>query len=328
MNESEIYNIFITKYQFIRVIIYCMIKIKSKNDESLKDLFEKVDKIFNNSFSYLTTLDYYDFIISPFIPLLKKTDPKSQEYREMESFINHLIPQIPYIYNINFEEEKSLYYNIECVKYFLNKESKIKDLSFKKILIELINIFAKKVNDLKKELNITNPLDISILFNDKLQLLTLQLNEFYPNLVKFTNKLISIAIKYNMKDSNVELKESMISEFKYYPHIDQILITNSMKMIKMFEADEIKQKGINDAIEILVKSLSIPEMNDVIITNKRKDEEVIEPLVKNYYKNVINTPRYNFNILKYIKFKHQNQIVSLIIKNNKNLENTAKYFMI
>ena len=326
MNESEIYHNFITRYQFIRVIIYCMIKIKSKNDESLKDLFEKVDKIFNNSFSYLTTLDYYDFIISPFIPLLKNTDPISQEYREMESFINNLMPQIPYIYNVNFEEEKSLYYNLECVKYLLKKESKIKELSLKKILIQLIDIFAKKVNDLKQELKITNPIDISILFNDKLQLLTLQLNEFYPNLVKFTDKLISIAIKYNMKDSNVEIRESMISEFKAYSHIDQILITNSMKMRKMFEIDEIKQKGINDAIELLIKSLSIPEMNDVIITNKRKDEEVILPLVKNYYIKCINTPRYNFNHLKYIKFKHQNQIISLIIKNNKNLENTAKVY--
>ena len=129
-----------------------------------------------------------------------------------------------------------------------------------------------------------------------------------------------------MKDSNVEIRESMISEFKAYSHIDQILITNSMKMRKMFEIDEIKQKGINDAIELLIKSLSIPEMNDVIITNKRKDEEVILPLVKNYYIKCINTPRYNFNHLKYIKFKHQNQIISLIIKNNKNLENTAKSY--
>jgi hypothetical protein len=129
-----------------------------------------------------------------------------------------------------------------------------------------------------------------------------------------------------MKDSNVEIRESMISEFKGYDHIDQILITNSMKMRKMFEIDEIKQKGINDAIELLIKSLSIPEMNDVIITNKRKDEEVILPLVKNYYIKCINTPRYNFNHLKYIKFKHQNQIISLIIKNNKNLENSSLSF--
>ena len=326
LDEKEIYKIFISKYQFQRIILHCMAKIHSQKDESLKDLFKKVDKIFNNSFAYLTNIDYYDFILSCFIPLLKYSDKTSQEHREMESFLNHLMPEIPYIYNINFEEEKSLYYNIECVKYFLNKESRIKELSFKKILIELINIFVKKVNDIKNELNIQHPLEISTIFHDKLQLLKLQLNEFYPNLIEFTNKLISIATKYNVNKENPELKESMISEFKYYPHIDQVLIINSMKMIKMFESDENKQKGINDIIEILIKSLSIQEMNDAIKYNKRNENEIIEPIVKNYYNKLINTPKYDFNILKYLKFKHQNQIVSLVIKNNRNLENTALFF--
>ena len=326
LDEKEIYKILISKYQFQRIILYYMAKIHSKKDENFKDLFEKVEKIFNKSFAYLTNLDYYDFILSCFIPLLKYSDKTSQEHREMESFLNKLMPQIPYIYNINFEEEKSLYYNIECVKYFLNKESRIKDLSFKKILIELINIFAKKVNDIKNELNIEHPLEIRTIFHDKLQLLTLQLNEFYPHLIEFTNKLISIAIKYNVNNENPQLKESMISEFKYYPHIDQILITNSMKMIKMFEADEVKQKGINDVIEILVKSLSIQEMNEAIKYNKIKEDEIIKPIVKDYYKKLINTPRYDFNILKCLKFKDQNQIVSLIIKNNRNLENTALFY--
>ena len=84
----------------------------------------------------MTVLDYYDFILNCFIPLFKSSVKTSQEHREMESFLNRLVPQIPYIYNTNFEEEKSLYYNIECVKYFLNKESRIKTLPFKKILIE------------------------------------------------------------------------------------------------------------------------------------------------------------------------------------------------
>ena len=325
-DENQIYLFFVTKYQFLRVIAYTLIKVKSINDESLKDLFEKVDKIFKESFSHLTTLDYYDFIVSNFIPLLKKVDPNSQEKREMESYLYYLFTYIPYILNTNFEEEKSLYYNIECVKYLLNKENRIKDLSFKKILIDLINLFATRVLKLKKELNITNPMDVQILFNDKLQLLQLQLNEFYPNLVSFTDKLISIAIKYNMENNNPEIRDTMISEFKGYDHIDQILITNSMKMKEMFETDEIKQKGIEIAIELLIKSLSIPEMNDAIIYKKRDEKEIIEPLVKNYYNKLLNTPRYNFENLKYIKFKHQNQIVSLVIKNNKNLENTAKSY--
>ena len=97
----------------------------------------------------------------------------SQEKREMESYLYYLFTYIPYILNTNFEEEKSLYYNIECVKYLLNKENRIKDLSFKKILIDLINLFATRVLKLKKELNITNPMDVQILFNDKLKLLQL-----------------------------------------------------------------------------------------------------------------------------------------------------------
>ena len=324
-NESEIYNFFINKYQFIRVIAYSLIKVKSKSDESLKDLFNKVDTIFKESFAHLTTLDYYDFIVSSFIPLLKKVNPTSQEKREMESYLYYLFTYIPYILNTNFEEEKSLYYNIECVKYLLNKENRIKDLSFKKILIDLIDLFAKRVKNLKKELNLTNPMDIQIKFNDKLQLLLLQLNEFYPNLVSFTDKLIKTAIKYNMEE-NIEIRDTIISEFKGYEHIDQILITNSMKMKEMFETDEIKQRGIEVAIELLVKSLSIPEMNDAIINKKRNEKEIIEPLVQNYYNKMLNTPRYNFDNLKYIKFKHQNQIISLVIKNNKNLENTAKSY--
>ena len=326
LDENDIYNTFISKYQFERIILYCMVKIKNTKNERLKELYQKVDKIFNNSFAYLTILDYYDFILNCFIPLLKISNKTSQEHREMESFLNHLIPQIPYIYNTNFEEEKSLYYNIECVKYFLNKESRIKTLSFKKLLIELINIFVNKVSYLKEKLNIKELSEITKIFKDKLELLTLQLNEFYPHLVAFTNKLISIAIKYNINEGNSEIKDSMISEFKSYDHIDQKLITNSMNMFKLFETENEKQKGIEDVIELLIKSYSIPEMNYAIKHNKRKEGEIIKPEVKNLYTKIINTPRYDFNNLKYLKFKDQNQIVSLVIKNNKNLENTGLFY--
>ena len=37
-----------------------MVKIKNTKNERLRELYQKVDKIFNNSFAYLTTLDYYD----------------------------------------------------------------------------------------------------------------------------------------------------------------------------------------------------------------------------------------------------------------------------
>ena len=69
---------------------------------------------------------------------------------------------------------------------------------------------------MKEKLNIKELSEITKIFKDKLELLTLQLNEFYPHLVAFTNKLISIAIKYNINEGNSEIKDSMISEFKSY----------------------------------------------------------------------------------------------------------------
>ena len=67
-------------------------------------------------------------------------------------------------------------------------------------------------------------------------------------------------------------------------------------------------------------------MNYTIKHNKRKEEEIIQPIVKNLYTKIINKPRYDFNNLKYLKFKDQNQIVSLVIKHNKNLENTGLFY--
>lgn len=81
LDENELYNVFISKYQFERIILYCMTKIKYSKNENLKELFNKVEKIFNNSFAYLTVLDYYDFILNCFIPLLKTVSrlPKNIE---------------------------------------------------------------------------------------------------------------------------------------------------------------------------------------------------------------------------------------------------------
>ena len=76
-------------------------------------------------------------ILGCFIPLIKNSDKTSLEHREMESYLNHLIKNIPQIYNINFEEEKNLYYSIECIKYFLNKQNNINTIQFKKIFIQI-----------------------------------------------------------------------------------------------------------------------------------------------------------------------------------------------
>ena len=326
-DEKSLYNFILGQYHYKRVIFYDILKLKvlgeSKDKNEISSLFETYENIFNKNFAYLTELDYYDFILSCFIPLIKESDKTSLEHREMESYLNHLVLKIPKIYNINFEEEKNLYYNIECVKYFLNKKNNINTQQFKKIFIQIIQLFTKKVLDIKDELKITSHSDLLKLFKDKYELINLQYKEFYPHLVEFTEKMIKIAIKYDLDGSNKEIENSLISQFKSYEKYDQIIITNSMKMIELFESDKIKQKGINDTIVALVKAMSIPEMAYEIREHEERDREIIPTIVDEYYKNIIKQSRFDFNNLKYLTFKTQVQIVNLIIRNNKNLQNTA-----
>ena len=327
-DESQLYNFIIKQYHYKRVIIYDILKAKfianGPDTSEIENLYNLYDKIFFKSFSYLTDLDYYDFILSCFIPLIKESDKTSIEHREMESYLNHLIPKIPKIYNINFEEEKNVYYNIECVKYFLNKQNNIKTVQFKKIFIQIIQIFTQKVKDLKKELNLQTNNEILKMFKTKYELIQLQYNEFYPKLVEFTEKMVQIAIKYDLSQgTNKEIENSLISQFKSNEKLDQILITNSMMMIEMFESDSVKQKGINDTIMALVKAMSIPEMALEIREHEERDKEIIPQLVLDYYNDILKLPRFDFNKLKYLPFKAQVQICNLIIRNNRNLQNTA-----
>ena len=327
-DESQLYNFILKQYHYKRVIIYDILKAKvlgnSPDKAEIENLYNLYDKIFFKSFAYLTELDYYDFILSCFIPLIKESNKTSLEHREMESYLNHLIPKIPQIYNINFEEEKNVYYNIECVKYFLNKQNNIKTVQFKKIFIQIIQIFSQKVKELKKELNLQTNNEILKMFKTKYELIQLQYNEFYPKLVEFTEKMVQIAIKYDLGDgSNKEIENSLISQFKSNEKLDQILITNSMMMIQMFESDKVKQKGINDTIMALVKAMSIPEMALEIREHAERDKEIIPRLVLDYYNNILKLPRFDFNKLKYLTFKAQVQICNLIIRNNRNLQNTA-----
>ena len=328
MDENHLYNYILKQYHFKRVIIYDILKAKiisnSEDKSEIENLYNLYEKIFSKSFAYLTELDYYDFIISHFIPLIKDSDKTSLEHREMESYLNHLLKKIPKIYNINFEEEKNLYYNIECIKYFLNKENNIKTVQFKKIFIQIMQIFTEKVNNLKKELNIMNDTELIKLFNKKFELIKLQYNEFYPNLVEFTIKIIQMAIKYDLDEkSNKDIENSLINQFKSNEKLDQILILNSMSMFQIFETNKIKQKGIKDTIIALVKAMSIQEMAAEIRESDKKDEQIISPLVMEYYNEILKIPRFDFNNLKYLTFKDQVQIVNLIIRNNRNLQNTA-----
>lgn len=328
LNEKDLYNFILKQYHYKRVIIYDILKAKylgnSKDKSEIENVYNLYDKIFDKSFAYLTDLDYYDFILSSFIPLIKDSDKTSLQHREMESYLNHLMTNIPKIYNINFEEEKNLYYNIESIKYFLNKQNNIKTNQFKKIFIQIIKIFTQKVKDLKKELNIQTHNELLNKFRKKFELIKLQYDEFYPKLVEFTDKMVQIAIKYDLGNGkNKEIENSLISQFKSNEKLDQILITNSMMMIEIFESDTIKQKGINDTILALVKAMSIPEMALEIREHKERDKEIIPQLVLDYYNNILKSPRFDFNKLKNLTFKSQVQICNLIIRNNRNLQNTA-----
>ena len=133
-----------------------------------------------------------------------------------------------------------------------------------------------------------------------------------------------MAIKFDLDDeSNKEIENSLISQFKSNEKLDQILILNSMMMFQIFEKEKIKQKGINDTIMALVKAMSIPEMAEEIREHEEKDKNIISPLVLQYYNDLLKIPRFDFNNLKHLSFKVQVQIVNLIIRNNKNLQNTA-----
>ena len=328
LNENQLYNCILKQYHFKRVILYDILKAKmisnSDDKKDFENLYNLYSKIFSKSFEYLTELDYYDFILSCFIPLIMESDKTSLEHREMESYLNHLIKKIPQIYNINFEEEKNLYYNIECIKYFLNKANNIKTIQFKKIFIQIIQIFTEKVKTLREELNVKSDSELSKLFGTKFELIKLQYNEFYPKLVEFTIKIIQMAIKYDLDDeANKEIENSLISQFKSNDKLDQILILNSMMMFQIFETDKIKQKGINDTIIALVKAMSMKEMAEEIREHEERDKDIISPLVLQYYKDLLKLPRFDFNNLKHLSFKDQVQIINLIIRNNKNLKNTA-----
>ena len=314
LDESQLYKFILKQYHFKRVILYDILKAKilsnSPDKAEIENLYNLYSKIFSKSFSYLTELDYYDYILSCFIPLIMESDKTSLEHREMESYLYNLMKKIPKIYNINFEEEKNLYYNIECIKYFLNKKNNIKTIQFKKTFIQIIQIFSEKVKYLRNELNIKNDNELSKLFGRKFELIKLQYNEFYPKLVEFTIKIIQMAIKYDLEEeSNKEIEHSLISQFKSNEKLDQILILNSMMMFQIFESDPIKQKGINDTIVALVKAMSIPEMAEEIREHEEKDKDIILPLVLEYYNDLLKLPRFDFNNLKYLCFKSQVQLL-------------------
>ena len=90
----------------------------------------------------------------------------------MESFLNKIFLQIPKIINTNFEEEENLYFNIECIKYLLSKENKIKTIFFKKIFINIINNLKKKIKNIQNQFNFNNK-EIKMKFNQKFNIINI-----------------------------------------------------------------------------------------------------------------------------------------------------------
>ena len=72
LDEKSLYNFILKQYHFKRVILYDILKAKiisnSPDKSELENLYNLYSKIFTNNFSYLTILDYYDYILSCFIP--------------------------------------------------------------------------------------------------------------------------------------------------------------------------------------------------------------------------------------------------------------------
>ena len=78
MDESQLYKFILKQYHFKRVILYDILKAKilsnSPDKAEIENLYNLYSKIFSKSFSYLTELDYYDYILSCFIPLIMESE--------------------------------------------------------------------------------------------------------------------------------------------------------------------------------------------------------------------------------------------------------------
>lgn len=318
MNENELYNFLITKQQFERIILYQIVKIKyiiSENRATFQKLHEYITNIYDKHFSLLTQYDFYNYVLSCFIPLIKASNKTSNEHREMESFLNKFMSEIPKIININFYEEKTLYYNIECVKYFLNKKNKV--LESKQILIDIIKMICKNINYLLKNLKV--PIKH---LKCQFELVYLILNEFYKDIVLFIEKILSIFDKREIEDSQ-NILSSLIMQYKSYSKIDQNLITTTLKLYEFFENNREKKNKIDNLGNILLQSLSVPELAFEIQKLSSSSDNLISTFSNSYYLSSIKQPKYNFTNLHYINLRAQSEVISLIIKNNPNIKNTA-----
>lgn len=320
MDESTLYNLLINKPQYERLILYDMVKIKANNNKSgFDELYKKLDKVFEN-FSRLTVFDFYDYILNCFIPLIKNSVKTSIEHKEMESFLTKLLRKIPKIININFLEEKKLYYDIECTKHFLNKDNIIPKL--KQVFIDTIKMFLEEANYLITKVGVTTKQ-----LKRDFDLFNLKLKEFYSPIIEFILKLIDTLDKNPINEANPDdILKSLILEYKAHSKIDQHLIIETLRLYRLFENNQEKASHIDLIVKTLIKSLSISEISKEIKQSSSKTQEFITEPSKYYYNSSIKKPKYNFEDLHYINFKSQTEVIALIIKNNKHIKSTAMLY--
>ena len=179
------------------------------------------------------------------MPYIKASDKTSNIHREMESFLNKFMSDIPNIININFYEEKKLYHNIECVKYFLHKENKV--LQSKQILIDIIKMFSQQVNYLTKTVKV----QLKHL-KPEFEIVVLKLNEFYTDKLLFIRKVMDIFSKHKLEDSNI--LNSLISQYKSFSTDDQKLISVSLSLFSLFETDKSKKEKYDTITNIFLQA--------------------------------------------------------------------------
>ncbi|MCQ2816775.1 MAG: hypothetical protein MJ252_05860 [archaeon] len=245
VNPAEIYEDLKKKPQLEREIIFLCTRIMKESSPMLMQFYKKLNEIYTNNFSHLTSFDFYDYVLECLIPSLKVLDRTSQDYRQLESFLNDFIKKIPYFVNVNYYEEKKLYFSMEAVKFFLLKENKIKQM--KQVLIDILRMFLGNINYLleaknKDEENIYT--DVVPLMRKQFDLMSLETKEFYPECEEKIGKILT-AIGRGEEE---ELKK-ILEEVKEGPMKDKELIMIYLDVSKMFERDEEKRKKIEDTVK-------------------------------------------------------------------------------
>ena len=102
--EEELYTFLLSLSQFERLILYDIVKIRYLTGRKTyyQGLYDRIDSVYNKHFAHLTKFDFFNYILCCFIPFIKASDKTSNIHREMESFLNKFMSDIPNIININF----------------------------------------------------------------------------------------------------------------------------------------------------------------------------------------------------------------------------------